>query len=202
MSSNTEQDLQKVKDYIEISNLQGRYNHYVLGHHFDKILEMFADRPDITGEMDISGVFTGPEGVKELFLNILGKLYNYPGNLALHQLTTPVIEVSQDGQSAHGMWFSSGSNTHKHSETGELIPIWQIGKYDNRFVKENGEWKYLHFYWTAIVRTPFDQGWVKMPVIGNIKGGDTFGEVTPGKIPPYDPTRDYPGVPLPPVPEL
>jgi len=200
-----EQRLERVEAFIEISNLQGRYNHYILGHHYDKILEMFSKRPDISAEMDVSGVYTGQEGVRKLFVDILGKLYNYTGNLALHQLTSPVIEIGKDGVTARAMWFSMGTNTHKDSQTGELIPIWQMGKYCHDFVKEDGEWKYLHFYWAAIFRTPFDKGWVREPVIGNIHGANEYKPIQkdPNSLYelPYDPTKDYPGYPLPPTPD-
>lgn len=198
-----EQRLERLEAYREIANLQGRYNHLILGHHYDEILKMFSQRADITAEMDISGVAKGQQDVKKLFLDVLGGLYNYTGNLALHQLTSPVIEVAQDGQTARGMWFSLGTNTHKHSD-GSLVPIWQMGTYVHEFILEDGQWKYLHFFWAAIVRTPFDQGWVKQPMIGNIHGDDVYTEQQrdPDSLyeAPYSPARDYDGRPLPPRP--
>ena len=42
------------------------------------------------------------EGVKTLF-RILGEKYKFPGGLAVHMLMTPVVEVSQDHETARGM---------------------------------------------------------------------------------------------------
>jgi hypothetical protein len=46
------------------------------------------------------------------------------GNNAIHTLTTPIIEVAGDGQTAKGMW------------------IWE--RYGVDFVREDGHWAFLH----------------------------------------------------------
>lgn len=201
-----EREIQRVRDWQEISNLHGRYNHLVLGHYWDEILPMFAQTtPGVSVEIAESGVFYGLEGVRKVFVDMLGKLYNYQGMLALHELTTPVIEVAQDGMTAKGMWFTWGANTNNHPERG-LIPIWQSLKYNHVFVKEDGVWKWLEFRAHLIIRTPFDQGWVKEPYIGGstIKGTD-HGKQLQSDAPttlhdPYDPNGHYAGLPLPPKP--
>ena len=127
-----EKQVERTRAYIEISNLHGRYNHLLLGHHWEKIVdEMFAKKtPCVKAEIVESGVFHGLEGVKKVFIEMLGKLYNYKGNLALHELTTPVIEVSEDGQSALGMWYTWGANTFYDPDAG-TVAIWQVIKYKN-----------------------------------------------------------------------
>jgi hypothetical protein len=96
--------------------------------------------------------------------------------MGLHMLTTPVIEVHPDGRHAWGMWHTLGCNTQpdfigKNTEiTGnpELIAMWQQGKYFIDLVKEDGEWKWKDFRWFVNFRTPFDLGWVKRPITGNL----------------------------------
>ncbi|MGC3981154.1 MAG: nuclear transport factor 2 family protein [Steroidobacteraceae bacterium] len=200
-----EREVQRVRDWQDISNLHGRYNHLVLGHHWQPILDMFSHSPEVTAEVAESGVFHGTEGVHKVFVDMLGKLYNYTGMLALHELTTPVIEVAQDGKTAKGMWFTWGANTNNHPQRG-LIPIWQSLKYNHVFIKEEGRWKFLHFRAHLIIRSSFDQGWIKEPYIGGstIKGTDAAA-VIQSDAPttfhdPYDPTQHYQGLPLPPEP--
>ena len=95
---------------------------------------------------------------------MLGKLYNYKGNCAVHELTTPVIEVSKDGQTARGMWYTWGANTFLHPEQG-VIAVWQVIKYNHKFVKEDGKWKFWDYRAHLVFRSPFDKGWVKEPYI-------------------------------------
>jgi hypothetical protein len=192
-----EAKIQRLKDYQEICNLQGRYNHYLLSNRYDKILDMFSKKdPGVKIELADSGEYKGFEGVMTLF-KILGEKYKFPGGLGLHMLMTPVVEVSKDGKTAKGMWHSFGCNTIQ-TENG-LIAMWQSGKYDIEFVKEDGKWKYRIFKWYVIFRTPFDKGWVKRPIIGSLKH-EGQPPVSPLSAP-YDPTQDSKFLPLPPEPE-
>jgi hypothetical protein len=200
-----ERQIQRVQDWQEVSNLQGRYNHLVLGHHWDAILALFAQKtPGVKAEIAESGVFHGLEGVRRVFVDMLGKLYDYPGMCAVHELTTPVIEVARDGTTAKAMWFTWGANTNNHPQHG-LIAIWQVLKYNHSFVKEDGEWRYLDFRAHLVFRSPFDKGWVKEPYIGGstIRGAEP--QVLHSDEPssfhdPYDPAKRYAGLPLPPSP--
>jgi hypothetical protein len=143
-----------------------------------------------------SGVYHGIDGVKKLF-GIMGRRYSFPGSLGLHMLVTPVVEVSKDGKTAKGMWHSFGCNTYK-GEFG-LFAMWQTGKYDIEFVKEGREWKYRKFKWYVIFRTPYEDGWVKRPVIGGLHEQDSppIGSLHI----PFDPNKKGEFLPLPPEPE-
>jgi len=192
----TEAEVRRLADYRDICNLQGRYNHYMLSGRFDKILDMFAKKDrGVKIELADSGEYQGIEGVKKVF-SIVGEKYGFPGSLGLHMLLTPVVEVSKDGKTAKGMWHSFGCNTYK-GEFG-LFAMWQAGKYDIEFVKEDGEWKYRVFKWYAIFRTPYEDGWVKKPIISGLhqEDGPSIGSL----YAPYDPTKSGEFLPLPPEP--
>ena len=49
---------------------------------------------------------------------------------------------------------------------GELRQTWINGVYENEYVRESGTWKIkkLHFFLTF--RTPYEDGWLKVPVVG------------------------------------
>ena len=106
----TERNAQIARDWVEISNLHGRYNHLCLGHSWDKIVdELFAQKtPGVKVEIVESGVFHGLEGARRVFVDMLGKLYHYEGNCAIHELTTPIIQIQPDMKTAKGMWFHIG----------------------------------------------------------------------------------------------
>lgn len=190
-----------------IANLQGRYIYYLQSHRYDKIVDMFSKRTDVSVEMDDLGKFVGFEKVSAVFMNVLKPLYMTKGALGLHMLTTPVIEVNEQSDSGFGMWHSFGCNTQPNMVSGreeaELIAIWQQGKYYCDFVKEADGWKYLHFRWYTNFRTPFDKGWVKQPVIGNLSLVKTLFENcpepdTPSEYAPFEPDGVSLYAPLPP----
>lgn len=193
--------IQRLEDIHEIANLQGRYNHYVMSHRYQLIVDMFAKKdPDISAELGDSGVLKGYEGIYTAFMVILKEKYMYPGILALHNLMTPVIEVAPDGKTARGMWHSLGCNTTLRGPDGQLTALWQAGRYDQEFVKEDGEWKFRKFRWYLTFRTPYDQGWVKVPVYDKLRRDDVTGDVGSAGRNPYDPGTINPFYPLPPDP--
>jgi hypothetical protein len=201
-----EKNAQIARDWVEIANLHGRYNHLCLGHYWDKICdELFARKtPGVKAEIVESGVFHGIEGVKKVFIDMLGKLYNYEGNCAVHELTTPVIQVQKDGKTAKGMWYTWGANTFLDPVKG-VIAIWQVIKYNHTFVKEDGKWKFLDYRAHLVFRSSFEKGWVEEPVIqgSTIKGPKEAEAIKPDEPTsfhqPYPGKKGYyPGLPLPP----
>ena len=202
----TENNARIARDWVEIANLHGRYNHLCLGHHWEKIVdELFARKtPGVKIELGESGVFHGIKGVRTVLIDMLGKLYDYEGNCAVHEITTPVIQVQKDGKTAKGMWLHLGANTFEDPEKG-VVAIWQSVKYNHIFVKEEGQWKFWDFRVHLIFRTSYDKGWVEEPVI---KGSPVTGQNEAEALQPDEPTSfhqpytgkkgHYAGLPLPP----
>lgn len=159
----TNNGLQTLLDIQEICNLQGRYLYYNQSHDYDRILAMFdLEDPHVSAEISGTGVYEGADKVRALFLDLIKPLFTAAGSLPIHMLTTPVVEIGHGGTSALGMWQTLGCNAFP-SEHG-LVATWQQGKYDNEFVKTKRGWKFRHFRWLCNFRTPFDQGWVRIPM--------------------------------------
>jgi hypothetical protein len=161
-----ERNAQIARDWTEISNLHGRYNHLCLGHSWDQIVdELFAqETPGIKVEIVESGVFHGLEGARKVFVDMLGKLYHYDGNCAIHELTTPIIQIQPDMKTAKGMWFHVGFNTFLDPVKG-VVPIFQVIKYNHIFVKEGNQWKFWDYRAHLLIRSSYEKGWVDEPVI-------------------------------------
>lgn len=197
---NLEIRIARLESFRDICNLQGRYNHYLqTGQLKEKLPELFAlTNPNVKAEMCDSGLWTGAEGVGCLFKH-MGAKYAMPGALMVHMLLTPVLEVNEDNSLAKGMWNSMGTNTYKAAD-GSLEAMWQIGKYDLTFTRENGVWKYLEFKWYVIFRSPYHEGWVKRPMVEGLHE-DGFPPVSPYHTP-YNPSNSmncflpYPPEPL------
>ena len=109
-------------------------------------------------------MFHGIEGARKVFVDMLGKLYDYEGNCAIHEMTTPVIQVQPDMKTAKGMWYHVGFNTF-HDPVKGVVPIWQVIKYNHVFVKEDGQWKCWDYRAHLLIRSSFERRWVDEPVI-------------------------------------
>ena len=60
----------------------------------------------------------------------------------MHCMTTPIIEVAKDGETAKGLWLMYGAETMK-KEDGKVSAYWAAGQFAMDFIKEDGEWKIL-----------------------------------------------------------
>jgi hypothetical protein len=70
-----EKKLALLNDAREIANLQGRYIYYLQEHQYDQIVELFAQREEVSVEMDNLGKFHGRDKVVGVFLKVLKPLY-------------------------------------------------------------------------------------------------------------------------------
>jgi hypothetical protein len=66
----------------------------------------------------------------------------------------PVIHVAEDGKTAQ-LRARALSMMGNYGKAG----MWMGGIYENRFVKENGVWKFRHDQVTNTYFIPYDEGW-------------------------------------------
>jgi len=197
----------------EIQNLMGRY---IWMHEVQKDPEfidtMFAkNNPDVSWEVAHMGLYRGREAVKEI-LDKHGPRGGTiaPGTLFIHTLTTPVIEIAEDGQTAKGVWKSPGAETSTDPKTGKLMGMWAWTKYACDFIKEDGQWKILHYHVYRIFMTPADMNYTdeyESKVLGKAIAGAFSGgaQASSNKQPttydnPFTTTYVPELVPAPPVP--
>jgi hypothetical protein len=76
----------------------------------------------------------------------------------MHTLTTPVIEVAEDGETAKGVWISPGYMTMPYRE--RLRAFWHWDRYGVDFIKEDGKWKIWHFFVGREFTSPYEKSWV------------------------------------------
>ena len=110
-----EKQVQRNKDYNEIQNLMGRYEFFhSCGQDSYIARNLFAYwHPDANSEYGPLGVFDA-QGSVDFFDNQScmmtdGTFYKpAAGNAIIHQVTTPCIEIADDGKTAKGTWLSIG----------------------------------------------------------------------------------------------
>ena len=154
-----EKELFRARAAQQIQNLMGRYTVNHTPATMYRAVHFFAlDRPDVSAEMGDRGVFIGEEGIRALFQ---GQFPMEPvGNLLLHYLATPMIEVAEDGQTARGVWRSPGVEAVRPGPEEPPVPLWSFGAYAADFLHNSGEWKILHLRWLRTIKCSFADGWV------------------------------------------
>ena len=73
----------------------------------------------------------------------------------IHQVMNPIIEV--EGDTAKGSWYLFQTCTFADGNQA----VWGAARYQEDYVRQNGEWKFKNLKVVSSFWTPFDQGWVK-----------------------------------------
>ncbi|MGC3982908.1 MAG: nuclear transport factor 2 family protein [Steroidobacteraceae bacterium] len=173
----------KVNALNEIQNLMGRYSH--LGHLRGEgtLRELFAMKQKDVFWKTPSGP-TGPADMEARFVTpgeaAPGEV---GGQLHLHSMLSPVIEVAADGKTAQGVWDSFGPNLSNGTDVGN----WLWVKYGVDFIKEDGDWKIWHMQVFAMFNTPYNKSITesaKERAAGGGQGGGMGAGGAPGGAPP------------------
>ena len=121
---------------------------------------LWADRDDSSVEMTW-GTYTGYDGIKRCFDGGFHAFFagDNIGDMAIHSMNTPVIEVAGDGKTARGVFFSPGVETSTDPETGKARCNWCWIKYGVDFICEDGRWYIWHFSTFGTFMCDFYKSW-------------------------------------------
>ncbi len=159
--------IQRLEDVKAIEKLQRIYGYYRDYADWEKIVDLFSDSAESVEVADL-GVYKGKEGVRRFYLKLLGAEPPRPGMLSLKMQLQGVVTVNPDGKTASGRWYGWGMEALPAASIhyGELRQTWTFGIYENEYVKENGKWLFKKLLFSLTFRTPYEDGWLKTPVIG------------------------------------
>jgi len=199
--------LQKAKDVLEIQNVMSMHEYYhAAGKNQEELDAIWAqEAPDVAfEEAAVHGRYVGLEAIREFGVVFFGKFFEliqdelgkiFPrlkdaprgempfGVRIVHTLTTPVIEVAEDGETAKGVWMSPGHVTFPLN--GKLRAFWHWDRYAVDFIREKGGWKIWHLFVGKDFTTPYEKSWVDA-FLDSAEG--------PGKAPQLE---EIPGFPKP-----
>lgn len=173
----------------QIQNLMGNFAFLQSVARYDEIMETcFSKRTDRSYEDGTSGVYSDDRFMPDLILSWFrnryglleddsGDIMPQPGWMTINALTSPVIEVAEDGQSADGVWITTGNETKIYpNDSFAMLPssknvllepcesshraLWVWLKYSVHFILEENEWRILNMHVYEIFRCPFDEDWV------------------------------------------
>ena len=148
---NAEQLARLAVDIHEINNLMSlhAWYHAALMHDVE-IEEIWSKRDDTVLWFEASGRLEGPEAIKAGYGKEVSREETM-GYFSWHTITTPVVEVAADGQTAKGVWYTPG--IAGFFPEGKSNFNWMFEKYGVDFIREDGVWKIWH------MRVYTDIGW-------------------------------------------
>ncbi len=141
--------LRAIEDIEEIKRLKARYCSYCDDNYdADSIASLFTE--DAIWDGGIRGSAEGRDEIRNFFIRASQRLH-----FEVHMVMNTIIEV--DGDSAKGIWYLFQACTYAEGDQA----VWGSARYDEEYVRLEGEWKFRNLKLTSFFWTPFDRGWVR-----------------------------------------
>ena len=148
-SGEIEKRIRRLEDIEEIKRLKALYCDICDDNHNpDRITKIFAD--DGIWEGGSFGKAQGHEAIRKLFQGFQ-KLISF----SQHNIFNPRIEI--DGDRAKGTWYLLGPFTFHEANKA----LWIACRYDDDYVRVNGEWKYQHLRANIRIAALYEKGWAQ-----------------------------------------
>ena len=90
------------------------------------------------------------------------------GNMLIHPLTTPVVEVNEDNTVVRATWWSlgiEGLSIHEEKPTA----IISVGVVPGVHVKQDDEWRILKGAWIRTTKNEYHAGWIDSMLVTNTR---------------------------------
>ena len=169
----------RAADVADINNLMSLHSWYHAAMQNDVELEkIWSKRPDVIWAQQ-TGYFKGMDSIRKYYGQKATPEVT-EGGFVWHTITSPVVVVADDRQTAKGVWYTPGVGG-KLNKDGSGNAGWMWEKYGVDFVREEGQWK----IWHMRVYTDFS-----VPVGGRMGEGGGMG--APPPQPSWDHTYQHP----------
>ena len=200
--------VQRLSDIADIQEVMSRHAwYYSAGQHERELEELFAlELPDVSfgtnggwwvgeaslrrayvdwfeiqAKKDLAALSRRHPEVKDVPENLLA------GTSMMHTITTPLVVVAEDGQTAKGLFYSPGQVTQ--TPLGQPTANWMWERYAVDFIKQDGRWKIWHFNVFTDFSAPPGGDWTKPQPAPSIV-------LQPGEVLPWE-DPDAPGFDVP-----
>ena len=161
-----EKQVNYLEDIQEIEHLQRMYGYYFDTQRWAEIVDLFSDNTESVEIVD-HGVFYDKKGVETMYMDVIGARGREPRpswiQFVVMQIGA-VIDVAPDGKTATGRWqtWLFESKPYGAFPRAEYLH----GYYENKYVKENGKWKFSLLHWNNTFCSPVEDGWLNLPMMG------------------------------------
>ena len=151
-----EKTVRRLDDIEQIKKLQASYVYLTDTFQMEALMDLFTEDMvlDFTGAPQ--RIYVDNKATFRTMYDGAGKYYS----MMQHITSTPLIDV--DGDRATGTWYLLGPLTRK-TDKGPLA-IWEGGRYDNKYVRENGVWKISKLVFNFTLHCKYEDGWAVNPV--------------------------------------
>jgi hypothetical protein len=160
MSRSLEERIQALEDMESIKKLKASYCYWadagIAGDPsgMDQLIDHFTD-DEPWADFGPFGLHKGKEAVGIFYREVVASTLSY----SAHMVANGIIEVT--GDQARGRWYVDVPCTLRGAERA----LWLQAKYEEEYVKEGGSWKWKSITAMFDFITPFDEGWVRTPMI-------------------------------------
>ena len=142
-----EQRITRIEDIEAIKQLKARYCDICDDdHNPDRITTLFVE--DGIWESGDSGKAQGHEAIRKLFQTAQQHV-----SFSQHMAMNPIIEI--EGNRAKGTWYFFGPFTFRENNEAK----WIAARYEDVYIKVNGEWKYQHLRAHVRIIASYEKGW-------------------------------------------
>ena len=148
------QRVQRLEDIEALKKLKARYCAGADERDEEKFVGCFTE--DAVWDGGNFGHYEGKAAIRAFFRTIPEVL-----SFAIHYVMNPRLEVN--GDRATGYWYLLEPCTML--EGGEQA-VWGVAKYEEAYVRVDGEWKIHNLILAPECWTPFEQGWVNQQFVG------------------------------------
>jgi hypothetical protein len=139
-----------LEDIEAIKRLKARYCAVCDDDHNPaEITKLFAENGIWEGA-DV-GRHEGHEAIRRLFEGFRDRI-----SFSQHNVMNPIIE--ENGDQAKASWYFMGPFTFRKGNR----QYWLAARYEDDYVKINGEWKFKHLRAIGRMAAPYEKGWAKL----------------------------------------
>ncbi len=144
-----EKRITRIEDLESIKQLKAAYCDICDDdHNPNRITGIFAE--DGIWEGDGFGKAEGHAAIRDLFKKFQKRI-----SFSQHQVMNPIIKV--DGETATGIWYFFGPFTFYKNNQAK----WLSARYEDDYIKINGEWKIRHLRARGRMATNYEESWAK-----------------------------------------
>jgi limonene-1,2-epoxide hydrolase len=152
---NLEAQLARLEAAEAIRNLKAHYCDLCDdGYDAEALTALFT--PDAVWDGGEIGRFEGQAAIRGFFERMPRAL-----SFAIHHVTNSAIAVADDAQSATGRWYLLQAATLSQAKRA----VWIAGRYEDRYVRAAGAWRFQRVAIRTRFFTPHDKGWAEVPFI-------------------------------------
>ena len=148
------QQVRRLNDETELQNLQHIYGYYMDRRMWDDIVDLFSNK--CTFEIGHRGIYKGKTHIRKALETFYGPFPLRRGELFDHIFLATVVTIAPDGKNA-----SVRSRQLCMLGTMGEYAQWEVGTYENSFVRENGTWKIKAIRYFPEMITDYDKGWAR-----------------------------------------